>query len=357
MNTLVVKIGTSTLIHDGVADEEYIAGIAEQVARLRHERWRTVIVTSGAIRIGLDLIGRERAVRLPEKQAAAAIGQSLLMRAYRRAFARHDMHVAQLLLTRGDIGDRRRFLNARHTMSQLFRWGVVPIINENDTVATEEIRVGDNDTLASLAAIVAEAKKVLLLSDIDGFYMPGAAKPVPRIERITREVEEAAGGAGSIGGTGGMRTKIEAARAATRAGIEMVIAHGRAENIVYRVAHGEEVGTHFLASAGLRGRKRWIAYARHTQGTIVLNECARPALCEKGSSLLPIGIVGVEGNFDAGALVSIRDAHGEFARGLVNYSANDIRQIAGRHSSEIAKILGRADFTEAIHRDNLTLLA
>jgi glutamate 5-kinase len=356
MKTIVVKIGTSTLVRDSVVDEKYIAGLAHQVARLHEDGTRVVIVSSGAVRIGLDTMKRERAVRLPEKQAAAAVGQSLLMRAYRRAFTEENLHVAQLLLTRSDIADRRRFLNARHTMTQLFEWGVVPIVNENDTVAVEEIRFGDNDTLAALTALVAEAELCLLLSDVDGFYLPGNDKPEAQIERITSAIEEAAGGAGSIGGTGGMRTKIEAARIAMHAGIELVIAHGRAPDIVRRVAQDEAVGTHFLPRAGLRGRKRWIAFGRHTQGTLVLNDCARAALVEKGSSLLPVGIVEVQGQFEPGALVSLRDSGGEYARGLANYSADDLRRIAGQHTSQIAATLGRADFKEAIHRDNLTLI-
>jgi glutamate 5-kinase len=356
MKNIVIKIGTSTLVKQGVVDEKYIAGIAEQVAYLQKKGHRVVIVTSGAVRIGLDVIGRERAVRLPEKQAAAAIGQSLLMRAYRRAFNALDLHVAQLLLTRSDISDRRRFLNARHTMCQLFAWGVVPIVNENDTVSVEEIRFGDNDTLAALTAMVAEAELCLLLSDVDGFYMPGEKKPVARIERITKEVEEAAGGAGTVGGTGGMRTKIEAARVAMHAGIELVIAHGREKEVLRRVAEGEALGTHFVPRAGLRGRKRWIAFGRSAQGTLMLNDCARKALVDKGSSLLPIGIIEVQGQFEPGALVSVRDSIGEYARGLTNYSADDLRRIAGMHSSQISQALGRADFKEAIHRDNLTLL-
>lgn len=356
MKTIVVKIGTSTLVRDGAIEEKYIVNLAQQVAHLHEAGQRVVIVTSGAVRLGLDTIGRERATRLPEKQAAAAIGQSLLMRAYRRAFNEENLHVAQLLLTRSDISDRRRFLNARHTMTQLFEWGVVPIVNENDTVAVEEIRFGDNDTLAALTALVAEAELCLLLSDVDGFYLPDHKKPVAKIERITREIEDAAGGAGSVGGTGGMRTKIEAARIATHAGIELVIAHGRTENIVQRVAEGENIGTHFMPRAGLRGRKRWIAFGRHAQGTLLLNDCARAALVDKGSSLLPIGIIGVEGQFESGALVSVRDSIGEYARGLSNYSAEDLRRIAGLHTSQIADTLGRADFKEAIHRDNLTLL-
>lgn len=357
MRSLIVKLGTSTVTRDGVIDEGYLAELARQIATLRAEGWQVVIVTSGSIRAGLDCIGRERAVRLPEKQAAAAIGQSLLMRAYRRTFAEHELHVAQLLLTRSDIADRQRFLNARNTVTQLFKWGVVPVVNENDTVATEEIRFGDNDTLASLTALLAEAQLVLLLSDVPGFYMPGTKVAVPRIEKITPEIEAAAGGAGTRSGTGGMRTKVEAARIATQAGIDLVIAHGREPDVVLRVARGEQLGTRFAARAALGGRKRWIAFGRHTQGALILNDCARPALVEKGSSLLPVGIVGVEGEFGAGALVALRDSAGEYGRGLTNYAAEELRQIAGLHSSEIAGVLGRADFVEAIHRDNLSLIS
>lgn len=355
MKTLVVKIGTSTLTRNGRIDEEYIADVARQIATIRGDGWRAVIVSSGAIRAGLDVIGRERAVRLPEKQAAAAVGQSLLMRAYRRAFNEQSTHVAQLLLTRTDLADRRGFLNARHTITQLFKWDVVPIVNENDTVATEEIRFGDNDNLAALTAFVAEADRVLLLSDVDGFYLPGEKEPVATIEAITAEIEAAAGGAGTSGGTGGMRTKIEAARAATQAGIEMFIARGREPDVIVRVTRGDQMGTRFVPQSNLRARKRWIAYGRHARGTIVLNDCARAALMKDGSSLLPIGIESVEGDFEIGDLVTVRDRHGEFARGLTDFSSANLRRIAGKHSSQIAEVLGKTSSIVAIHRDNLTI--
>jgi glutamate 5-kinase len=355
MKTLVVKIGTSTIIRAGKADEAFLNSLARQVHHLRSHDWRTVIVTSGAVRFGLDVIGRARASTLAEKQAAAAIGQSLLMRAYRRAFEEFELPVAQLLLTRADVADRRRFLNARHTMEQLFKWGVVPIVNENDTVATEEIRFGDNDTLASLSALVAPADKVLLLSDVDGFYLPGRDAPEVLVPRITAEIEAAAGGAGSIGGTGGMRTKIEAARIATQAGIDLHIAHGRAPEIVQRVALGEQVGTQFVALKAARNRKHWIAHAKASEGTLWMNECARAVLLRNGSSLLPVGIERVDGNFAVGALLSIRDGRGEFGRGLSNFSSADMARIAGRHSSQVSEVLARTAPAEAIHRDNLSL--
>lgn len=355
MKTLVVKIGTSTLVRDGAISDHYIGELARQVAQLREEGWQVVLVSSGAVRAGLDVLGHERAKTLAEKQAAAAIGQSLLMRSYRKAFADHDLHVAQILLTRSDTADRRRFLNARHTFQQLFRWNVVPIVNENDTVATDEIKVGDNDTLASLTALVAEADRVLLLSDIDGFYMPNQPRPEREIAHITPEVEAAAGGAGSIGGTGGMRTKIEAARIATRAGVDLYIAHGREADILLKIGRGEAYGTRFLATSRLRARKSWIAHGRRLEGIIHLNPCARAALVDRGSSLLPVGIEAIEGDFGPRALVLVRDARGEIGRGLTNLSSDALRLVAGHKSSEISEILGHPAAAEAIHRDNLSL--
>ena len=357
MKTLVVKIGTSTLVREGQISQEFIADLARQSAQLRGEGWRVAIVSSGAVRAGLNLIGREKAANLVEKQAAAAIGQSLLMRAYRVAFAAHDLHVAQLLLTRADTADRRRFLNARHTFEQLFEWGVVPIVNENDTVSTEEIRVGDNDTLAALTALVAQADKVLLLSDVDGFYLPGHSAPESFIPAITSQIEAAAGGAGSVGGTGGMKTKLEAARIATDAGVELIIASGRAPDVATKVARGIQIGTRFGAPKRLSSRKSWIAHGRIVEGTLVLNPRARAALVERGASLLPIGIESVEGEFGAGALVRFRDESGEIGRGLSQFSSADLRLISGRKSDELGAILGREVGAAAVHRDNLSLSA
>ena len=355
MKTLVVKIGTSTVVRDGEISQEFIADLARQIALLRAEDWRVAIVSSGAVRAGLNVIGRDRANNLAEKQAAAAVGQSLLMREYRVALMPHELHVAQLLLTRADVADRRRFLNARHTFEQLFAWDVVPVVNENDTVSTEEIRVGDNDTLAALTALVAQADKVLLLSDVDGFYLPNQAAPQAQIAEITPAILAAAGGAGSAGGTGGMRTKLDAARVATDAGIELVIASGRAPDVVLRVARTEPIGTRFTAPKRLSARKSWIAHGRAVEGTLVLNPRAREALTERGASLLPIGIERVEGEFAAGALVRFRDEIGEIGRGLCAFSSADLGLILGRKSNEIGAVLGRDAPAAAIHRDNLSL--
>jgi glutamate 5-kinase len=358
MKTIVIKIGTSTLVRGDAIDEKFLRDLARQIGSLRREGWQSVIVTSGAVRAGLRVLGRERAANLAEKQAAAAVGQSLLMRAYRRALGEEDLHVAQMLLTRADLGDRRRFVNARHTANQLFAWGVVPVINENDTVSTEEIRVGDNDTLAALSALVVGADKVLLLSDVDGFYLPGKTAPERFIASISPEIEAAAGGAGTIGGTGGMRTKLEAARIATRAGIELFIAQGREPGIALRIARGEEVGTRFGAAqaARLNARKSWLAHGRRIEGTLFLHPHARAALTERGSSLLPVGIERVEGEFDSRSLVSVRDEAGEIGRGLVRFSSAELRRVAGRKSGELSEVLGRAVAPEAIHRDEFSLI-
>ncbi|HEX8463788.1 MAG TPA: glutamate 5-kinase [Abditibacterium sp.] len=355
MKTLVVKIGTSTLVREGELNADFIGDLARQIAQMRCEGWRAVIVSSGAVRVGLNVIGRAKATNLAEKQAAAAIGQSLLMRQYRRAFSEVDLHVAQILLTRADTADRRRFLNARHTFEQLFAWNVVPIVNENDTVATDEIRVGDNDTLASLSALVCQADRVLLLSDVEGFFLPGKPAPEAQIAQITPEIEAAAGGAGSIGGTGGMKTKLEAARIATCAGIELVIASGRESEIALKIARGEGFGTKFLSQTRQRSRKSWIAHGRRVEGTLHLNPRARAALEERGSSLLPVGIEAVENEFSAGALVLMRDESGEIGRGLTRFSSDELRRLSGKRSSELSAILGRETAPEAIHRDDLSL--
>jgi glutamate 5-kinase len=359
MKTLVVKIGTSTLVRDGQICEEYISDLAEQCSILKEENWRVVIVSSGAVRTGLNLLGVAKAKKLAEKQAAAAIGQSLLMRAYRKSFTKFDIHVAQILLTRADTSDRRRFLNARHTFKQLFDWGVVAIVNENDSVSTDEIKVGDNDTLASLTALVCEADRVLLLSDVDGFYMSYASDPHPlrEIAQITPEIEAAAGGAGTIGGTGGMRTKLDAARIATDAGIELVIANGREPEILLKVARDEAYGTKFTVTNSLNSRKSWIAHGRRAQGILHLNPCARAALVERGSSLLPVGIETIDGDFESGALVLVRDNLGEIGRGLTNFSSKELEEIAGKKSGELSLILGREVPKEAIHRDKFSLTA
>ncbi|MCS6862229.1 MAG: glutamate 5-kinase [Abditibacteriales bacterium] len=360
MQNIVVKVGTSTLTQaSGKLDTNYIAALVGQLTCLHKEGKRVVLVTSGAIRSGLTALGLTRARTVPEKQAAAAVGQSLLMHTYIELFRQHGIVAAQVLLTREDVADRQRFLNARNTFRQLFAFGALPIVNENDTVSVEEIRFGDNDMLAALVAIVTEADAVILLSDVEGFYLPGASQPLAVVSRITPDLMKAAGGAGSANSTGGMVTKLDAARVAMASGKPLIIAHGREPNVVLRLASGERLGTRFEPQPqSLTARQRWIAFGRKPKGALVVNPGAKEKLIAHGKSLLPVGIVKVEGNFEVGDLVSLVDTHGvEFARGLTNYSSADTMKIIGLRTSQIAKVLGHKDFDEVVHRDNLVIIA
>ena len=355
---VVVKIGSSTLTTpDGTLDASFFDDLARQISAIRKRGAQVLIVTSGAIRAGsarLDLRGSPRT--MPEKQAAAAIGQGLLMQAYSEAFAAHDMTVAQVLLIRDDFQDRGRYINARNTLNALLTYGAVPIINENDTVAVEEIKVGDNDTLSSLVAAAIDADLLLLLSDVPGL-LDAHGEVIPEVRSLGPEIREIAGSAGEFG-MGGMKTKVEAADIASNCGAVTVVAHGRERDVVARVSAGERVGTWFLlpGQRKLCNRKRWIAFGRRLEGTIVVNDGAKEMVLNRGKSLLPAGIVGLSGSFESGDLVAVADEGGRrIARGFVNYSAEEIRKIQGKRSGEIENVLGYKDFDEVIHRDNMVL--
>ncbi len=321
-----------------------------------------ILVSSGAIRAGmvrLNLAGRPRTI--PQKQAAAAVGQGLLMHTYAEAFDAHHLPVAQVLLTREDLHDRARYLNARNTFAALLHARAVPIVNENDTVAVDEIKFGDNDTLAALVASLVEADALLLLSDVDGLYErdPTAfpeAKLIPTVETIDRALEQRAGGARTSLGTGGMTTKLQAAKICVRTGVRMVIAHGRRADVVAD-ALGGHCGTQFLPSPQrLRSRQRWIAYGVTPSGSVTVNDGARLRLVDEGKSLLPAGVIAVAGPFAAGELVRLVDASGQpFAQGFVNYGHHDVQKIMGRRTADIAALLGHKPADEIIHRDNLVL--
>ena len=360
---IVVKVGTSTLTDaQGRLDGGYIAGLAGQLCEQQAAGRQVVLVSSGAIRAGRDELERRPAGRiasdtLPYKQAAAAVGQGLLMRTYMEAFHHLGATAAQVLLTRDDSADRRRFLNARNTLTTLLALGVVPVVNENDTVAVEEIKFGDNDALAALVAVMVDADLLLILSDVDGLCRFAQDREViSTIPAITAEVEALAGGSDSGIGTGGMRTKVEAARIATASGIRTVIAQGRRENVIAEVVGGAPVGTTFLPQVGrLRGRKRWIAAGSRPAGSVTLNARAVERLRE-GASLLAVGIVEVSGEFTSGALVEVRDEQGlRFARGLTNYSSTELQQLKGLRSAQFEEVLGARPYEEVIHRDNLVL--
>ena len=361
---VVVKIGSALLTNAGQGvDADAIAGWAAQMARLRARGVEVVLVTSGAVAVGMQRLGRQaRPHALHELQAMAAVGQMGLVQLYESAFQRHDLRTAQMLLTHDDLADRRRYLNARSTLRTLLDLGVIPVINENDTVATEEIRFGDNDTLAALVANLAEADLLLILTDQAGLHdRDPRAHPDARLvaEGAAGDARllEMAGGSGALG-RGGMRTKLLAAERAARAGAATVIASGWEADVIGRVLAGEPVGTWLKpAEERLAARKQWLAGHARVAGGLVLDAGAVKVIREAGKSLLPVGVKRVEGEFTRGEIVACLDPEGlEVARGLVNYSAEEARRIIGQSSDRIEVILGYVDEPELIHRDNLVVL-
>jgi glutamate 5-kinase len=362
---LVVKVGSSLVTNNGRGlDHAAVGRWAGEIAQLRRDGREIVLVSSGAIAEGIKRLGwSTRPKAIHELQAAAAVGQMGLVQAYEAAFSEHGLHTAQVLLTHEDLADRRRYLNARTTLRTLLDLGVIPIINENDTVTTDEIRVGDNDTLGALVANLVEADALILLTDQLGLYTADPRRnPDATLVREARAgdpaLETMAGGAGSSLGRGGMLTKVLAAKRAARSGASTVIACGREENILTRLAAGEAAGTALVAPSGALGaRKQWLADHVQLAGRLMLDAGAVRALVKEGKSLLPIGVVAVEGAFERGEVVGCVAPDGrEVARGLVNYGAQDTAKILRRPSAEIESILGYVDDAELIHRDNLVLL-
>ena len=362
----VVKVGSSLVTNDGRGlDHAAVARLAAGIAALKRDGREVVLVSSGAIAEGMQRLGWERRPKaIHDLQAAAAVGQMGLVQAYEAVFAKHGLHTAQILLTHDDLADRRRYLNARSTLRTLIDLGVVPIINENDTVTTDEIRVGDNDTLGALVTNLIEADVLVLLTDQPGLFSADPRRdPKATLVRTARAgdpaIEEMAGGAGSEIGRGGMLTKVLAAKRAARSGASTVIACGREHDVLTRLASGESVGTALLAEAQtLAARKQWLADHVQLAGRLVLDAGAVRALAREGKSLLPIGVVAVEGSFERGEVVGCFAPDGrEVARGLVNYGAADAARILRQPSSQIEAILGWVDEPELIHRDNLVLLA
>ncbi len=362
---LVVKVGSSLVTNEGRGlDHARLALWAAQIAALMEMGREVVLVSSGAIAEGIQRLGwKKRPKAINELQAAAAVGQMGLIEAYERSFRAHHLHTAQILLTHADLADRERYLNARSTLRTLLELKVIPIINENDTVTTEEIKVGDNDTLGALVANLIEADALIILTDQPGLYTADPRKH-PDAEFVHEAVagdpalEEMAGGAGSNVGTGGMITKILAAKRAARSGAHSVIVSGREPDVLARLARGEALGTRLVArQAPLAARRQWLADHVQVEGKLVLDAGAAKALRKQGKSLLPIGVLDVRGEFHRGAVVACLDESGrDFARGLANYSADEARRIARKTSTEIEAILGYVDEPELIHRDNLALL-
>ncbi len=359
--TIVVKVGTSTLTGGKESlDIDYMADLVKQLCQVADEGNRVVLVTSGAIRSGMAALNLKPMLSLAEKQAAAAVGQSLLMHTYRELFARYGHYVGQVLLTRADVEDRERFRNARRTFQQLFRWSVIPIVNENDTVSTEEIQFGDNDMLAALTALVTDADMVILLSDVDGFFIkPQKGEPylVSEIRELDETIWRSAGKSGKFG-TGGMVSKLQAAEVLMNCGILTILANGRTQDVVLRIVKGEQLGTRFMPKRFLPARKRWLAFVPRVRGQIIVNEGAKRSIIAEGKSLLPAGILGVAGEFEDGDVVALIDGAGNlFAKGITNYSADELGKIAGLHSEKVAKVLGVGKKPEVIHRDNLVVLS
>lgn len=360
----VVKVGSALLTDDGRGlDESMIKTLVAQLAQLRESGCEVVLVSSGAVAAGIVRLGMaSRPHLLHELQAAAAVGQSVLVQSYENAFKQHGIVSAQVLLGHDDVIARDRYLNARGTLNTLLELGVVPVINENDTVVTDEIRFGDNDTLGALVANLIDADALLLLTDQLGLYKEDPrSNPNAELVQVSDvnapELDSMAGEGGALG-RGGMVTKLRAARLAARSGTETIIAGGRVEDVVARVTSGANIGT-WLRTGKLpqNARKQWLASMVQIQGSVELDDGAVRVLRESGRSLLPVGVRGVHGAFARGDMVSCRDADGrEVARGLVNYNADETRRIMGSASSDIESILGYAGDEELIHRDNLVIV-
>ena len=363
---IVIKVGTSTITYaNGKGNFSQIDRLAREISDLQNQGKEMILVTSGAVAVGVDRMGLPgKPKTIPGRQAAAAVGQGVLMHTYEKFFADYGQIVAQVLITKTEAIDRHRYTNTRNTFMELMRQRVIPIVNENDVVALDELKIGDNDNMSALVAGIVDADLVIILSDVDGLYTANPqthpdAVIVPEVAEITPEIEASAGGVGSARGTGGMATKIQAAKAATSSGIHLVIASGTEKNAITRVLQGEELGTLFVSRENrLQFRKRWLAFGAKIAGSIVVDDgCAKAIRKAGGCSILPAGVFAVQGEFLPGSTVSVidKDAH-ELARGLVHYSSAELEQIKGCNSGEIANILGHKNFDEVIHRDDLVIL-
>lgn len=363
---VVLKIGSSILTDsDSNLLDTRFGDITKQVSGLRKSGIEVIIVSSGAIASGMKKLGiKDRATDIHTKQAIAACGQSSLIWSYEKGFSRFNINVAQILLTHNGFSDRKRFLIARKTIQRLLEMGIIPIVNENDTVAIEEIMIGDNDNLAALVTSLVEADLMILLTNINGIYSEDPRKNknaefIPVINEVDNDIENIDGGTTGKTTTGGMKTKIEAVKKASAFGVASVVANGEESGAITRIFKGEEIGTIVLPSQDrLKARKHWIAYNLKTVGKITLDEGAKTAIIKKGKSLLPSGILKTQGNFGIGDCVICLDESGdEIARGISTYSAEEIRKIAGKKTSEIEKILGYKYSDEVIHRDDLAVVS
>lgn len=371
-NRIVIKFGTNILTNDdGDVSLPRVYSFIEDVSKLKKSGKEVILVTSGAVGLGKKKLGLESTEAVAMKQACAAIGQSKLMSIYESAFDQYGIVVAQILLTEDDFSQRKKYLSLRTTLNKLLELNVIPIINQNDTVSTIELDeiysemqvcFSDNDKLSALVASELDADLLVILSDIDGLFDSNPktnkdAKIIPVVEKVTQEILDY-GEDASAGGRGGMKTKLEAARLVSRSGGTVLIVNGKTPSVIQEVFSKKEIGTIFLPNDEmLSGKKRWIGYATNILGKIIVNYGAKKAILEKESSLLPIGVVDVVNEFKKGDVVSIIDEDDcEIARGIVNYNSKDCKKIAGAHSDDIAKILGKRTYDEIVNRDNITTL-
>lgn len=365
MKRIVIKVGTSTITHaNGLLNLNQMESLVRQIADLHSQGYEVILVSSGSIAAGIGKLGlKTRPKTIPEKQVAAAVGQGILIHMYEKLFSEYGKIVAQILITKEDIHHRTRFLHVRNAFFSLLDQGVVPIVNENDAIAVDEIKLGDNDTLSAIVASISEADLLILLSDIDGLceadprIQPGAPL-IHNVTEITSHIEKLAGGAGSSLGTGGMITKINAAKIATASGTAMVIVNGSRRGVINEIIRGDDVGTWFQEKQHpLQARKHWIAFGSTPSGVLVIDGGAAKALVQRQKSLLPSGIVQVNQAFREGQIVSVINQESqELARGVTNYSSTDINLIKGLKTSEIALKLGYKAYDEVIHRNNLVVL-
>ncbi len=366
VSKIVIKIGTRVLTNeDGLLDKNRIMAISKQVVKLRLKGFSVVIVSSGAVGAGISALGHQkRPGSLPELQAAAAIGQGKLIEVYNECFKKHGYHAAQLLLTRQDFEDRQRYLNTSNTLHSLLNFKIIPIINENDTISVEEITFGDNDILSALVTNLLRADLLILLSSVDGLYTtpptPGKKCHVlPVVDSISDDIKKLAFKLKTKEGVGGMKSKLEAANIATGSGEAVIIANGMLSDVLSKIMNYDDVGTLFVPyNKKITSRKRWIGFTVKPKGKIYIDEGALNALQKKGKSLLPSGVVKSEGTFIKGDVVSIVDAdeNREIARGLMNYSDDEVRKVKGLRTTSIKKTLGYKPYDEIIHRDNIVLL-
>jgi len=360
---IIVKVGSNVLTKSDGLNLKIIESVSQQISQLSDKGLEVILVSSGAMAAGLRKLGlAKKPDGIPERQAVAAVGQAGLMMEYEKAFERYDKKVAQVLLTGEDLYHRKRYLNARNTLHTLLFWRIVPIINENDTVSVEEIKLGDNDNLSAMIALLMNADILIILTDIEGLYNKDPrssddAELIPVVSAIGRDIEQFASDIPGALGTGGMLSKIRAARKVNTAGIPMIIAKGTKKNILLKLFAGEAHGTFFIPKQEkMANRKCWIGFTAKPKGVIRIDDGAVKAILENGKSLLPIGIIGVEGDFGVGAPVEFKNGTGDvLGKGIVNYSSADIRKIMGLKTGEIRKRLGDKPYDEVIHRNNLTI--